>query len=91
MKVGNTGHSVENENGFTMKQFWRKASYLKKIDDNRTVWATRGNPTTVCPKEETTWSVFITSTSSNERDKAPEASGFKTHGDAEKWANENIN
>ena len=86
----NTGKSVKNDHGFIIKRFGSVTVYVRATGDRSTVWVTKLNPTTVCPKREETWSVYHLPAADCGRDVKATATGFKTHGDAEAWANHNI-
>ena len=86
----NTAKSVQNDNGFIIRRFGRYSTYLKATGDGRTIWVDRNNPTVLFSKRTDTWAVYITFDSQRGIEREATAQGFKTHGDAERWANENI-
>ena len=89
-KAINTGKSITNDNGFIRRRSGTVTYYVRDTGDERTIWVSRVNPTVSGSKQTDGWGVYVTFHNVCGVKREATAQGFKTHGDAERWANENV-
>ena len=96
-EIRNSNRSIKNDNGFIIKRMGGWTSYVKVTGDGRTIWVDRLNPTELPGYYKNSvsnpWGVYVTIDGQQTQHSQPveaSANGFKTHGDAEQWANSNI-